>query len=143
MVQANRAATGAPTIDGAVQLDETLPVDEDGIADADGMTNARSRAGFDYQWIRNNGTTDTDNEGATNHYYDLFAAAVGKTLKVEVSFTDDIGNPEAAASGVLATLSGQRNSASAGAPTFGGTAQLGQELRQTRLESPTQTVWTT
>ena len=60
--QANTPATGAPVIEGAVQLDERLLARPWGhISDADGMTNPV----FEYQWISNDGTMDTDIEGAS------------------------------------------------------------------------------
>ena len=80
----NREATGAPTISGTAQAGETLTADTSGIADADGLTNVS----FSYQWLRNDGTTDTDIQGATSSTYTLSDADEGKTIKVRVSFTD-------------------------------------------------------
>ena len=57
--QANAPATGVPLIDGTAQASETLTVDTSGIADGDGFY----RATFSYQWISNNGSTDTDITG--------------------------------------------------------------------------------
>ena len=51
-------------------------------------------ATFSYQWISNDGSTDTDIDGATGHEYTLQASDEGKTIKVRVSFTDDAGNSE-------------------------------------------------
>ena len=115
--QTNTLATGAPLIEGAVQLDEELTVCTwRCIDDADGMTNVS----FSYQWIRRDGTTDTD--------IDIVAADVGKTLKVRVSFDDDERNPETLTSAPTATVSGQRNSDPAGLPTISGMPQVGQKL---------------
>lgn len=86
----NSPATGAPTITGTVQVSETLTADTAGIADADGLNNAT----FSYQWVSNDGSSDTDMAGATNSTYTLAAADEGKTVKVKVSFTDDLGNDE-------------------------------------------------
>ena len=86
----NSPATGAPTINGAVQVGQTLTADTSGIADADGLSGAT----FAYQWIANDGTTDTDIQGATAATYALAAADEGKTIKVRVTFTDDGGNAE-------------------------------------------------
>ena len=124
IAQTNNPATGAPVITGAAQLDEGLQVNTRGITDADGMTNAR----FDYQWIRSDGTMDTDIDGATNSYYDIVAADVGKTIKVGVSFTDDRGNPETLTSSPTNTVSRERNSPPTGAPAINGTAKVGQTL---------------
>ena len=88
--QPNNPATGAPTISGTAQVGETLTADTSGIVDEDGLSNAA----FNYQWISNDGTSDTDITGATNATYTLVEADVGKAIKVEVSFTDDAGNGE-------------------------------------------------
>ena len=80
-------ATGAPTISGTAQVGETLTAETSGIADADGLTNVS----YSYQWIRNDGTSDTDITDETRSSYTLVAADEGKTLKVKVSFTDDVG----------------------------------------------------
>ena len=86
----NSPATGAPAISGTAQAGETLTADTSGIADADGLTNVS----FSYQWIRNDGTTDTDIQGATSSTYTLSDADEGKTIKVRVSFTDRGGYQE-------------------------------------------------
>ena len=86
----NSQATGAPAITGTVQVGETLTADTSGIADEDGLSNAA----FNYQWISNDGTSDTDITGATNADYTLADADEGKTVKVQVSFTDDANNQE-------------------------------------------------
>ena len=66
-------------------MGQTLTVDTSGIADADGLTNVS----YSYQWMRNDGSSDTDITGATGSTYILVAADKGKTIKVKVSFTDD------------------------------------------------------
>ena len=86
----NTPATGAPAISGAAQVGETLTADTSGIADEDGLDNAT----FSYQWIGNDGSTDTDIQDATGSSYTLVADDQGKTVKVRVSFTDDGGNDE-------------------------------------------------
>ena len=91
----NSAATGTPTISGSAQVGETLTADTTGIADADGLTNVS----YSYQWTRNDGSTDTDIQGATGSSYTLVDVDEGKTIKVEVSFTDDTGNDETLSSG--------------------------------------------
>ena len=88
--QANNLATGSPTISGTAQVGETLTADVSGIADADGLTNVS----YGYQWVANDGTSDTDITGATGSSYTLVASDEGKTIKVRVSFTDDTGNDE-------------------------------------------------
>ena len=91
----NSAATGTPTISGSAQVGETLTADTTGIADADGLTNVS----YSYQWTRNDGSTDTDIQGATGSSYTLVEVDEGKTIKVAVSFTDDTGNDETLSSG--------------------------------------------
>ena len=91
----NSAATGTPTISGSAQVGETLTADTTGIADADGLTNVS----YSYQWTRNDGSTDTDIQGATGSSYTLVDVDEGETIKVEVSFTDDTGNDETLSSG--------------------------------------------
>ena len=62
----NSPATGAPTISGTVQVDETLTADTSGITDADGL----SDVSYSYQWIRNDGTNDSDIGGQDR--FDLY-----------------------------------------------------------------------
>lgn len=101
----NNPATGGPTISGTAQVGETLTADTSGITDEDGLTDAT----FSYQWVSNDGTTDSDISGATNSTYTLVAAEEGKTIKVRVSFADDGGNDE--------TLTSAATAAVAAAPT--------------------------
>ena len=86
----NTEATGAPTIDGVARVGETLTADTSGIDDDDGLTNVA----FGYQWVRNDGSGDTNIQDATGSSYVLTEADEGKTIKVTVSFTDAEGNPE-------------------------------------------------
>ena len=85
-VQENSEATGAPTINGTAQVGETLTATTTGISDADGLVNAS----FTYQWLAD----DTDISGATGSSYVVATADEGKSIKVQVSFTDDAGNAE-------------------------------------------------
>ena len=71
-------------------MGETLTADTSGIADTDGLTGVS----YSYQWIRNDGTSDTDIQNATGSSYPLVDVDEGQTIKVEVSFTDDAGNDE-------------------------------------------------
>ena len=96
----NRPATGAPTISGTAQVGEALTADTSGIADADGLTNVS----YNYQWIPNDGSFDTDNQDAPGSTYTLADSDGGKTIKVEVSFTDDAGNGESLTSAATATV---------------------------------------
>ena len=86
----NSPATGAPAITGTVQVGETLTADTTGIADPDGLENAS----FSYQWLADDGTTDTEITDATAQTYTPSDADAGKSIKVRVSFIDDAGNEE-------------------------------------------------
>ena len=99
----NTPATGAPAVNGTAQVGETLTVDTSGIADADGLDNAT----FSYQWIANDGTADTDMQDATGSTYSLVSDDEGKTLKVRVSFTDDVGNDESLTSAATAAVAAE------------------------------------
>ena len=120
----NSPATGVPTITGTAQVGETLTADVSGITDADGTTNAI----FNYQWIGNDGSDDTDIQDATASTYELSDADVGQTIKVRVSFTDDADNPETLNSEATAEVAAKPNSQATGAPTISGTAQVGEAL---------------
>ena len=95
----NDPATGAPTITGTARVGQTLTAVTTGILDADGLTSST----YIYQWIRVNGT-DADIAGANSSTYTLGSADLGKTIKVEVSFTDDGGNAETLTSAETATV---------------------------------------
>ena len=120
----NTPATGAPTVSGTAQVGEALTADTSGIADADGLTNVS----YSYQWIRNDGTSDTDITGATSSSYTLVANDEGNTIKVRVSFTDDEDNDETLTSAATSSVAAKPNSAATGAPTITGTAQVGETL---------------
>ena len=87
---ANTPATGSPVITGTAQVGQSLYASLGSVADADGP----SIIVASYQWIRVDGATETDITGATITPYTPVADDVGKQLKVRLSFTDDLGNPE-------------------------------------------------
>ena len=120
---ANTSATGAPTISGTVQVDQTLTADTSGIGDADRLTNVS----YSYQWIANDGTSDSDIADATASAYTLVAADAGKAIKVKVTFTDDNGNDESLTSTATTAVIAANTSAT-GAPTISGTVQVDQTL---------------
>ena len=113
-----------PTITGTAQVGETLSAVTSGIEDADGLDNVI----FSYQWIRNDGGTDTDISGATGSSYTLGDSDVDKTVKVRVSFTDDANNRETVSSAATAAVAARPNSLATGAPTILGTAQVEETL---------------
>ncbi len=125
----NSPATGLPTISGTAQVDLTLTADTSGISDADGLTNVS----YSHQWIRNDGTTDSDIGGQTGSTYTLVSADEGKTIKVRLSFTDDAGNEEtltsAATAAVAAAPSRLTVSLENAATTHDGSAVFTLEIR--------------
>ena len=86
----NSRATGLPTITGTPQVGQTLTADTSNIADEDGLNNVS----YSYQWIRSDNGADTDIAGETDSTYTLVLADMGKTIKVQVTFTDDADNQE-------------------------------------------------
>ena len=120
----NTPATGAPAISGTVQVGETLTADTSDISDSDGFTNVS----FSYQWIRYDGSSDTDIEDATGSTYTLVDPDEGQTIKVKVSFTDDAGNDETLTSAATDAVAARPNSHATGAPTITGTMQVGETL---------------
>ena len=96
----NSAATGAPTISGTSRVGETLTAITSGISDGDGLT----KASYTYQWVSNDGTSDSDIADAAASAYALAAADAGKTIRVRVTFTDDGGNEETLTSAATAAV---------------------------------------
>ena len=92
----NSPATGALTISGTVQVGETLTANTSGIADADGLNNVQ----YEYQWLAD----DAEIADATGSTYTLPDADEGKTVRVQVSFTDDAGNEESLTSAATAAV---------------------------------------
>ena len=96
----NTAAMGAPTITGTAQVGQTLTAATTGITDADGLTSPT----YTYQWIRVDGTDEADIAAANSSTYILGAADLGTTLKVRVTFADDLGHTETLTSAATATV---------------------------------------
>ena len=84
----NAPATGQPTISGPTLVGETLTAVTTDIADANGL------GAFRYQWMGHTGTTATAIPGATAATYTLRPADAGKTVTVQVTFTDGDGYEE-------------------------------------------------
>ena len=120
----NTPATGAPTISGTSQVAETLTANTSDIVDDDGLTNVA----YSYQWITNDGSSDTDIAGETGITYTLVDTDEGKIIKLEVSFTDDAGNGESLTSAATAAVAARPNTPATGAPTISGTSQVTQTL---------------
>ncbi|MDE0669001.1 MAG: fibronectin type III domain-containing protein, partial [bacterium] len=70
---ANQAATGAPTVTGTAQAGLQLAADAGDIADGNGLTDPT----YAWQWIRVDGSTETDIPGATGATYTATDADAG------------------------------------------------------------------
>ena len=83
------AATGKPSIWGTAKVGHKLTASTGGIRDADGLPST-----FTWQWIRVDGSSESNIASATSSSYTLVAADQGKTVKVKVGFTDSESNAE-------------------------------------------------
>ena len=70
------------------------------IGDADGLSGAQ----FTYQWLRVSVDSETEISGANSAIYVVSLDDLGFMLKVQVNFTDDLGNPETLTSMVSVTV---------------------------------------
>ena len=96
-VATNTAATGQPGISGTAAVGQMLTATTSGITDTDGKTKAEdgdTGYAYTYQWILVDGNTETDISGETSSTYTPSSSDVGKTIRVRVSFTDDLDNAE-------------------------------------------------
>ena len=83
---------------------------------------------FAYQWISNDGSTDTDIEGETNSTYVIKPWDLGKYIKVRVSFADDADFIETLTSSATTAVEASPNIAATGSPRIAGMAEVGQSL---------------
>ena len=122
----NSRATGALTISGTAQVGQMLTADTSGITDGDGLTNVV----YEYQWLADDGSSVTEISGATGATYTLQATDEAATIKVQVSFSDDLDNEESLISAAVGPVAAAPpvNSRATGALTISGTAQVGQML---------------
>ena len=127
--QPNTPATGKPSISGTATVGHTLTASTSDIADSDGLTNVR----YAYQWIRVDGSDETDITDATSATYTLTDDDEGKKIKVRVSFSDDAGKREGPlisdaypSSGTV--LEKPANTPATGKPSISGTASVGHTL---------------
>ena len=89
---ANNPATGEPAITGTAQAGQELTADASPIMDADGVPSS-----FTYQWVRVDADGTSNEEAISGEIaatYTLTAADAGKTIKVQVSFTDELSGEE-------------------------------------------------
>ena len=108
---ANTAATGKPTISGALPLrvTQTVTAGTSSIGDPDGVTGVT----FEYQWVMVDGGSEIRIPGATESSYVLGSHEEGKTVKVKVSFTDNNRNAETVVSDASAVVGSAPNHAPA------------------------------
>ena len=122
----DNAATGSPVITGTAQVGETLTADTDDIQDTDGIVTST----LIYQWFANDGTENTANESATSSTYTLVTDDEGKTITVQVAFSDEFGYTEALTSEPTATVASRQTSSqrsqqqNSPAPTIKGSPAL-------------------
>ena len=112
----NTSASGMPTVNGTPKVGYTLSTDTSGVSDEDGL----DRWAFSYQWLRNDGTADTEISRATGPKYTLTPSDVGKTIKVRMTFTDRRRYEETSTSVPTAAVEP--------APTIRGTTHVGMTL---------------
>ncbi len=124
--QPDSPATGQPTISGTAQVGEELTADTSGITDDDGLT----KSTYSYQWVANDGTSDTDIFGAADNTYTLVDDDEGRTIKVRVIVTDDVENETTLTSEATDAVvaAPQPDSPATGQPTISGTARVGEML---------------
>ena len=121
---ANHPATGV-TISGMAHVGETLTADISAIADPDGIPEGVT---YTYQWTSSDDDdTYTEIAGETGSTYTLQRSDVGKTIRVEVSFTDTASFDETVASDASAAVV-VINLPPTGQPTITGTAEVGLTL---------------
>ncbi|TNJ34042.1 cadherin-like domain-containing protein, partial [Prosthecochloris vibrioformis] len=117
----NDTPTGSVTIPGTVKQGETLTADASTLADADGLPTT-----LNYQWYADNEVIG----GATEESYTLTQAEVGKSITVEVSYTDDQNTGESITSAATVTVREitNENNTPAGTVTVTGTVKQGETL---------------
>ena len=114
---ANNDATGEPAITGTAQAGQELTADASPIMDTDGLTGVS----YSYQWVRvdADGTSnEEDISGEIAETYTLTNDDVGKKIKVQVSFTDELSGEEMRTSEATATVVAAGMTA-CGVPDFG------------------------
>ena len=131
----NTPATGAPTISGTAQVGETLTADTTNISDDNGLV----YAAFAYQWLADGAEITR----ATASTYTLTEDDEGKTIRVEVSFTDDEGTDEELTSVATAWWHRSRTVRPRALPPSAGRSRWARSSPPTSPAYPTTTAWTT
>lgn len=137
-VMPNNRAEGRPVIAGTAQVGETITVDTSGISDADGMDNPT----FSYRWF---GQTDWSIREVRESSYTLVPADEGKSIYVEVRFTDGVGIEEVLSSERITVAAGTppevTNVAVTSTPASGDTYGLGETIRVTLTFNEAVSIW--
>ena len=117
----NTPATGAPEIRGSGRVGGTMQAATGGIVEPDGLGNAV----FSYRWVRLDGAEETE-VGTDSDSYSVVAADEGKRIRVEVTFTDDLGAAEGPLASIPATVldASPPLSSSCGTPALAGRVQI-------------------
>ena len=113
---ANHPATGEPAITGTAQAGQELTADASPIMDTDGLASVS----YSYQWVRVDADGTSNEEAISGEIaatYTLTAADVGKKIKVQVSFTDELSGLETRTSAAYPS-SGTVTAASTTAPAL-------------------------
>ena len=113
--------TTAPAVLGTTQDGETLSVDL-------GTWTGTAPLDYDYQWQRCDaaGANCVDISGATDDTYDLTAADIGHTIRIEVTATNDAGDDTATSTPSTVTLAAPLGNSLV--PTISGTPTNGETL---------------
>ncbi len=115
----NDAPAGDVAISGTVTEGQTLTADVSALRDVDGLP--AGAAGYRYQWQRGDGSGGFDDiAGATGQTYTLGDADVGRTVQVQVSYTDGQGTDESVTSDVTAAVENANVEGAGGAQQGGG-----------------------
>ena len=109
-------------IRGTAQVGRTLSVDVSDIDASDGLTNPV----FTYQWLRDDGTTETEIPGATAAAYALTDDDEGRSIRLRVTFIDDAGNEKILTTTPTSAVAPVPNTPATGLPTISGTVQAGE-----------------
>ncbi len=115
----NDLPSGSVTISGTVTEGAVLTADISALRDADGLP--ADAAGYSYQWQRGDGSGGFDDiPNATQSTYTLGDADVGRTVQVQVSYTDGQGTDESVTSDVTAAVENANVEGAGGAQQGGG-----------------------
>lgn len=101
----NTPVAGTVSVSGDTDLGDQLE-SSNTLSDADGLGT------FNYQWLRGS----SEISGATSANYTITQADLGQNLSVRISFTDDAGNAESAASSGLSIPSGNSGGGNGNTP---------------------------